>query len=938
MDRRYQQLKRALSKEFPDQRLIDEPLLCTAYGTDASFYRLVPQLVVRINNESEVITLLKEARQLQIPITFRAAGTSLSGQAVTDSVLAVLEGDHWRDYQILDHGHSIRLQPGIIGAQANRYLAPLGRKIGPDPASISSCKIGGIAANNASGMCCGIDQNSYKTLRSMRLILSDGTLLDTADSSSRSAFMKSHAKLLRSLSRISYQTRNNYPLAQRIKKKYSIKNTTGYSLNALTDFEDPFEILQHLMIGSEGTLGFISEITYHTVPEYKNKASALIHFPSIITACEAIPILKQLPVDAVEIMDRAALRSIEQQPDVDPSIQELPQQATALLIETRAPSTEVLQQQIEQIEQKLDPLRPLNKISFSNDPKVFNQLWKIRKGLFPSVGAMRESGTTVVIEDIAFPVEHLAAGTEALQQLFREHGYENAIIFGHALEGNLHFVITPAFGRHTEVQRYHRFMEALSHLVVDQFDGSLKAEHSTGRNMAPYVELEWGAEAYRLMQWIKQLFDPDNLLNPGVILNGDPEVHIKNLKPMPQVDPLIDRCIECGFCEPICPSRNLSLTPRQRIVTIREVKRRGIHKHLPERYQWLTLDTCAADGLCATRCPVGINTGEIVLQQRANALTPRRKKIAQWAGKNLHTITRTTRIGLKGGHLVARAIGTETIESISRKVTQWSHEKVPRWDRWTPRATKPISHSPHKKQPSKAIYFSACVNQAMGSASGDQEQRALNEVIQSLFDKAGIEMVTLPTNNTLCCGLPFHSKGAMNEAERQLRTLERQLWELSEQGTIPVLCDASPCTARMTNGFTQPIQILDPVRFALQELIPRMKQIQTVNQVALHIPCSARKQGLEPDFIALASHCAEQVFQPEEEGCCGFSGDKGFTTPELNAAALSRLKQQIPAGCSEGYSASRTCEIGLSRHSSIPYRSLLYLVDHCFSAAPSPQH
>lgn len=930
MDNRYTLLRKALAPKIANERLINDPLLCLAYGTDASFYRLVPQLVVRIISEEEVVNLLYHAHRLQTPVTFRAAGTSLSGQAVTDSVLAVLEGDHWRNYEILDNGEAIRLQSGIIGAQANRYLAPYGRKIGPDPASINSCKIGGIAANNASGMCCGVDHNSYKTLRSMRLILADGTLLDTASDESRRQFEHHHAPLLALLRQLSYQVRHSQPLAERIRNKYRIKNTTGYSLNALVDFEDPFEILQHLMIGSEGTLGFISEITYRTVVEHPHKASALILFPNTTTACEAVPLLKQQPVDAVEMMDRAALRSVENNPGMDPVIQTLPERATALLVETRAEDPEQLQQQVNAIEQSLAPLQTLGAFHFTDQPDAFEQLWKIRKGLFPAVGAVREPGTTVVIEDIAFPIEHLAAGTEALHQLFQQFHYSNAIIFGHALEGNLHFVITPNFNRSEEVENYHQFMDALSHMVVDQFDGSLKAEHSTGRNMAPYVELEWGKEAYQLMQQIKQLFDPEGLLNPGVILNPDQTVHIKNLKPMPAVDPLVDRCIECGFCEPICPSRNLSLTPRQRIVSLRHTQ--DNHRtELPSNFRWLTLDTCAADGLCATRCPVGINTGEMVLQQRSEQLSSRGEKIAHFSAKHIPTITRSSRFALNTMHHLSQWIGTSNVEWSSQKLSQISGEKIPRWDRWTPRgASLPKPQQPSSSPTRKAVYFSACVTQSMGSASNDSEKESLNTLIQRLFIKANIEMITLPPQQGHCCGLPFASKGAKEAAETQLRQLEEALWIASEEGTLPVLCDTSPCTTRMVEQFKRPIPLYEPVRFALQQLIPHLQQHQQIDQVALHIPCSARKLGLTPYFVELAEQCADKVFQPEEEGCCGFAGDKGFTLPALNQSALNRLQQQIPEGCTEGFSTSRTCEIGLSRSSGIHYRSILYLVDRCF--------
>ncbi len=569
----YQVLYGQLKSFIPESRLITDPLRTLAYGTDASFYRLIPKLVVELMNEDEVVHCLQAAHNHGTPVTFRAAGTSLSGQAITDSVLLRLSSSAWQGYRIEEDANRIHLQPGVVGSWANRYLAPHQRKIGPDPASINAAKIGGIAANNASGMCCGRSQNSYQTLADMRIIFADGSLLDTRDASSRKRFESSHADMLERISELSKRVKSNSALAKRIRHKYRLKNTTGYSLNALLDFDDPVDIIQHLMIGSEGTLGFIAEITYETVPEYPHKATALLLFPDIETACRAVAALKATPVDAVELMDRASLRSVENKAGVPGYLRELGPEASALLVESRAAEPSRLQQQLEAIELSLTGIEQLRPIAFTLDPEEYETLWNIRKGLFPALGAERETGTTVIIEDVAFPVAQLANATRDLQALFQQYGYHEAIIWGHALEGNLHFVVTQDLNEPAEVKRYQRLMDEVCTLVVDKYDGSLKAEHGTGRNMAPYVEMEWGREAYQLMQQIKAIFDPENLLNPGVVLNDDPKAHLKNLKPMPAADPLVDKCIECGFCEVSCPSRNLTLTPRQRIVCYREMVR-----------------------------------------------------------------------------------------------------------------------------------------------------------------------------------------------------------------------------------------------------------------------------------------------------------------------------------------------------------------------------
>ncbi|MCP3670402.1 MAG: 4Fe-4S dicluster domain-containing protein, partial [Gammaproteobacteria bacterium] len=548
------------------------------------------------------------------------------------------------------------------------------------------------------------------------------------------------------------------------------------------------------------------------------------------------------------------------------------------------------------------------------------------------------AGTAVVIEDIAFPLENLAAGTLQLQQMFEQHGYSNAIIFGHALEGNLHFVITPDFCNPVEVERYRGFMEELCHMVVDKHDGSLKAEHSTGRNIAPYVELEWGSNAYRLMQQIKQLFDPHNLLNPGVILNTDPQIHVQNLKPMPPADPLIDSCIECGFCEPICPSRNLTLTPRQRIVILREISRLVANgedaSHLQTDFGWQGEQSCAADGLCATRCPVGIDTGAMIKQLRTEQAGKRSQQVALFAHRHMGAITNATRGMLATVNGISRITGPGVIESISSRVSRLSSGRIPRWDRWMPRSASPRQTAPpHPKSSRRVVYFPSCVSRSMGTASGDTEQRDLQQVILSLLQKAGFDVVIPPGVNALCCGLPFASKGLVEAADRSLHQMENALWNASGQGSLPILCDTSPCTERMPSNFSREVQLQEPVAFILEHLLPHLKQVKTLDSMVLHITCSARKLGLAERFLQLAQSCAKEVIIPKEEGCCGFAGDRGFTHPELNAAALCNLKSQIPAGCVNGYSNSRTCEIGLSRHSGIPFRSIAYLVDECYEAA-----
>ncbi|MFO1155151.1 MAG: FAD-binding and (Fe-S)-binding domain-containing protein [Rhodospirillales bacterium] len=934
-------LIRTLETLLPRSRIVTDPLRRLAYGTDASFYRLVPEVVAIVDTEAEVQGLLRMCRMYGTPVTFRAAGTSLSGQAVTDSVLCLM-GDGWGGVAVADDAATIRLKPGVIGSEANRHLARFGRKIGPDPASINACKVGGIAANNASGMCCGTAQNSYNTLAAMRIIFADGSLLDTGDAGNRDAFRQTHRYLVDGIAALRSEILAEPELAARIRRKFAIKNTTGYSLNALVDFDDPIDILQHLMIGSEGTLGFISEITYRTVPEYAHKATSLMMFDGVVSACEAVIALKRTPVAAVELIDREGLRSVETKPGLPTFIRELPPGATALLVETRAEDAATLAANIAAIGQAVAGARTLRPIQFTTDPAEFERLWNIRKGLFPSVAAMRQTGTPVIIEDVAFPIESLAAATADLQGLFGEYGFADTFIFGHALEGNLHFVITPDLSSPAEIDRYRRFMDAVTHMVVEGYDGSLKAEHGTGRNMAPFVELEWGAQAYDLMRRIKLLLDPDGLLNPGVILNDDPEVYIKNVKPMAAADPLVDGCMECGFCEKMCPSQGMTFTPRQRIVGWREISRLAGPGADPgdaatraaylDTYAYQGLETCAACGLCALACPVGIETGLLTKKLRGAGQTAVSRRVAGFFGDHYGTAMAGVREGLRLVDLAARAFGSARMESMGGAARQWSGGRLPAWRPSMPRAAALRTQAPANGAGLAAdaptvVYLPACTSRTMGPAGNEPDATPLPQKTMALLQKAGFRVVLPDGLGNLCCGQPFESRGLYDVADTKSREVEEALRTASEDGRLPIVCDTSPCTLRLKQKLAESLRPVDIVEFIHDQVLPRLEIEKQATAVALHLTCSGRRMGLEGKLQAIGRACAAEVVMPAGVLCCGFAGDKGFNTPELKAHALRTLKAEVPAGCAGGYSHSRTCEIGLSDESGVPYRSIVYLVD-----------
>lgn len=934
-EKKYTSFLHDIARFIPGDRIYTDELRRLAWGTDAGFYRLIPQIVIRSNSEEEVSMLLKAADKYQLPVTFRAAGTSLSGQAINDSIL-IVAGKHWEQYEVLEKGKVIRLQPGIIGQRVNEILKPYGQKFAPDPASVKSAMVGGIVMNNASGMNCGTHANSDKVLRSVRMVLADGTRLDTGNPESRRAFQEKRPDFIRRIEELRDQVRANKSLAERIRYKYAIKNVTGLNILPFIRFDDPFDIIAHLLVGSEGTLAFLSEVTMETEYDYPCKASAMLYFSDIKEACRAVVAMKKLTneqgnwiVKGAELLDKKSLASVN-----DTTGENL----TAVLTETKAHTPEELQQYIRQIETCLQEFNTYTPVHFTDKPEEYSRYWAIRSGIFPSVGGTRKLGTTCLIEDVAFHIEDLPEATAELQALLARHGYEDACIYGHALEGNYHFILNQSFHTDEEVKRYEDLMNDVKTLVVDKYDGSLKAEHGTGRNMAPFVRYEWGDEAFELMKSVKQLFDPKNLLNPGVIFNDDPKCHIKHFKPLPLTNPKVDRCIECGFCEVNCLTCGFALSSRQRIVIQREISRLRQSGDDPQRlatllkeYKYWGNQTCAGDGLCSMSCPMHINTGELTHDIRQAELPKGSKgyQLGDFAARHFAGIKNSLRPVLTLADTAHAVMGTTLMTSLTRGMHQTLG--IPFWTPAMPKAyriRKQLRNHITAK-PDKVVYFPSCINQTMGLARKSPEEMALVDKMVSLLQKGGFEVIFPDNMDKLCCGTIWESKGMMDIADRKSKELEEALWKASEEGLYPVLCDQSPCLHRMRETIKK-MKLYEPAEFIYTFLRDRLIFTPTDEPVALHITCSMRRMGLADTIINLAKLCSKHVFVPEEIGCCGFAGDRGFTHPEVNAYALRKLRPQLEEkGIQRGYSNSRTCEIGLTTNSGIPYVSIAYLVDRC---------
>ncbi|GAC1382672.1 MAG: FAD-binding and (Fe-S)-binding domain-containing protein [Marmoricola sp.] len=904
------------------------PLDRLAGGHDASHFLFTPQAVARPSDAGEVGAVVAAARRSGATVTFRGGGTSLSGQAGTDSVL-VDTRRNFRGIEVLDGGARVRSGPGATVRQVNARLARYGRMLGPDPASEVACTIGGVIANNSSGMACGVVDNAYRTLESSVLVLASGTVIDTSDPDADLILRARERTLYDGLVALRDGIRSRPEAVREIKRLFAIKNTMGYGINSFLDHDRPVDILEHLVVGSEGTLAFVAEATFQTVMVKPYVATQLLVFDDLAGATGALPELVATGLATIELMDAASLRVAQRNAAATNELREMTvRDHAALLLEYREETAEALASRVEAGERALHGLHVATASPITTSPDLRARLWHIRKGLFTEVAGNRPSGTNSLLEDIAVPVERLNKTCAALLELFDEHGYEDSVIFGHAKDGNIHFMINERFDDPDCLRRYEAFTEDMVSLVLAQ-GGTLKAEHGTGRTMAPFVRRQYGDDLYDVMLEVKRLADPDGVLNPGVLLSQDDAAHVSNLKTSPSVEDEVDRCVECGYCEPVCPSRDLTLTPRERIVARREIKRAHqqgdaeLVESLERDYQYDGIETCAADGMCETACPVLINTGDLVRRLRAETQSAAIQRVWKSAARHWDGATRAAGAALTIAAAVPAALPAAATRSARALV---GDDVVPQWSTDLPsggRRRREIA------QPDPvAVYFPSCTTTMFGAAG----EGGVSESFLALCARAGVALATPAAISSLCCGTPWKSKGLTDGYAVMRDKVAAALRDATRGGELPLVCDASSCTegveVLLEAAGLATVKVVDAVDFVDRVVAPRLPEGRRLPSVTLHPTCSSTRLGINHALDRVAALVAEDVVVPDGWLCCAFAGDRGMLHPELTRSATAREAAEVGALATSAHaSLNRTCELGMARSTGEDYVHILELLD-----------
>jgi len=876
-----------------------------AFSTDASIYRIVPECIVVPRSVEDIVAVVQVAATEGIPIAPRGAGSGLAGESLCAGI--VLDMTHMTRIDVHDHGETVTCEPGAVLDDVNAALAPLGRKIGPDPSSGNRATIGGSVANNATGAHSLIYGHLDEHVQSMEIVTSDAQVMTVTDQMPRESSR---------LSRLCHDLLSDHVNLIQESQPHTQRSRSGYSIAGVCQ-NDSIN-LARLLTGSEGTLAIFTKITLRTVPVPKHKALVQFEFSDLNHMAQAVPLIVTQKPAACELMDK---RLMDMAREALPQYQDLfPKDAAALLlVEHSGDTAENVKVGIDRtIKAVGDLAQHTRKVFDANDQQ---RLWTSRKDAVPLL--FRQGGTehpVAFMEDVS--VEHTKLGkyVAGLETISRRHGV-TMTYFGHAGDGELH--VRPFLDLHNP--DHIKTMRSLADEVFAlawSLGGTISGEHAEGLLRAAYVKKQFGEAYYSLLCHIKQLFDPKHILNPGKILNDDPDIMVKNLRRTPDLLP--DRltselqfdtdelahelmlCNGCGLCRThneglrLCPVFRAMgdelATPRAKATILDYWATGQLDDKVTESSEFRKLlDLCINCKACQQQCPSRVDVSKLMGAARARYVKRKGLRRAELTLSN-------NRLLSLAGSTIAPLANFVT----SSPVTGWALEKLlgldrsrnlPKFEQGSFISAGQVyldSLPPIENPADRVCYFADTY-----ANSNDHE---LGFAVLDVLRANDIEVV-LP--NQRPAPLPAICYGDTRRARKDLEFNVSHLAPWASQGYKVVCSEPSAALALkedMSHFLTG--DEAESVSQATVELMNYLLSLHTQNKLKpcdvvsesflYHSPCHLTSVGDKASLPLLTALCHCDITDLNA-GCCGLSGTFGMQkkNKDLSQAIAARLKTAL---------------------------------------------
>jgi FAD/FMN-containing dehydrogenase/Fe-S oxidoreductase len=849
-------------------KVLDDGPTITAYAVDASIYRIPPQAVVLVESEDDIAMTIGYTRSRGIPLTPRAAGTNLTGSAIGSGIIL----DVSRLNRILEVNREerwARVQPGIVLAELNKQLSSQGLLFGPDPSSGDMCKLGGMIANNSSGPHTLRYGSVKDNIRSLRLCLSSSSWIEARSYALDDPTFERLLAEIPALRDVLVLTQAHADLIASKRPTVS-KNSCGYNLFGLADglAQGSFD-LQKLFVGSEGTLGVVSEATLTLVDKPKATLTALIHFQSLEEIGEAVPRLLKLQPSALEVMDANTLNLIGRGTHGIPA-----NAAATLLVELDADSLEIdLREQADAMAAICRPYKLASELTLAFDAERREQLWKARKALYPTLYRFDPKKKPInFVDDVVVPAERISELIRYLEDFFDGQQVPVAI-FGHIGNGNAHIVPLLDVNDRGDFEKMVSAYRDIHTTVLNRFGGSICGEHGDGRVRAEFVKQMFGEELYGLFVQVKKSFDPENVLNPGIKLSETSFTeHIDYTR-------LSKSCATCAKCNSVCPvydvfqSEDMSSRGWFEIVTSKE------YSYLNSKR---VVEACLNCKSCRTICPAGVDVSDLILQKRAE----HPNRLAGWIFKQqargdvfesiLRLLARTQRIW-------DRPLARRLIEGITAPIMKAlaPTARLPR-DLVLPRFASRhlrqryanlIPNGTDRSRAKAVAYFHGCAANYFDDGVGD--------AVIDVLKKHGVEPALPPQR---CSGTPIQTYGHVDLVREGARF---NLKSLSSYETIVTGC--ASCTLMLKDYPTlfpdgaerQQAEALAKKVVHISEFVARSPQHPpmanadgTTKRVTYHSSCHLRAAGVtkEPRQVLSSLPGVNFVEMQDADRCAGGAG------------------------------------------------------------------